>query len=66
MIDGNGNWTHKEKFDDSDIIGTHVDGRSGVETRTNMGMIVYSKTGAHVYPRKEEDDESNRIRRPEG
>ena len=66
VIDGNSNWTHKEKFDDSDIIGTHVDGRSGVETRTNMGMIVYSKTGAHVYPRKEEDDESNRIRRPEG
>lgn len=59
VIDGNGNWTHKEKFDDSDIIGTHVDGRSGVETRTNMGMIVYSKTGTHVYPRKEEDDESN-------
>lgn len=23
------------------------------ETRTNKGMIVYSKTGTHVYPRKE-------------
>lgn len=59
VIDGNGDWTHKEKIEDSHIIGTHVDGRSGVETRTNMGMIVYSKTGTHVYPRKEEDDESN-------
>lgn len=59
VLDGNGDWTHKEKIEDPHIIGTHVDWRSGVETRTNMGMIVYSKTGTHVYPRKEEDDESN-------
>ena len=54
VIDGNGNWTHKEKIEDSKIIGTHVDNYSKKETKTNKGMIVYSKTGTHIYPRKEE------------
>ena len=53
VIDGNGDWTHKEKIEDSNIIGTYVDD-SKKETKTNKGMIVYSKTGSHVYPRKEE------------
>lgn len=52
ITDRHGNWTHKEKFDDSKIIGTHVDA-DGTETRTNKGVIAYSKTGTHVYPRKE-------------
>lgn len=52
ITDRHGNWTHKEKFDDSEIIGTHVD-TDGSETRTNKGIISYSKTGTHVYPRKE-------------
>lgn len=52
ILDKNGNWTHKEKFDDTKIIGTHVD-MDGTETRTNKGVISYSKTGTHVYPRKE-------------
>ena len=52
IIDKRGNWTHKEKFDSSYIIGTHVD-TDGTETRTNKGIIAYSKTGTHVYPRKE-------------
>lgn len=47
------NWLRKEKVVDSQIIGTHVD-RTGVETRTNKAMIVYSKTGTHIYPRKED------------
>lgn len=54
VFDGNGDWTRKEKFMDADIIGTHVEQSSGSETKTNQGMIVYSKTGTHVYPRKEE------------
>lgn len=33
-------------------IGMHVD-IDGTETRTNKGVIAYSKTGMHVYPRKE-------------
>ena len=52
IMDSHGNWTNKEKFDDSDIIGTHVD-VYGMETKTNKGVIAYSKTGTHVYPRKE-------------
>lgn len=54
VIDSNGNWTHKEKVEDSKIIGVHVNIYSGEETKTNKGMIVYSKTGTHIYPRKEE------------
>lgn len=52
VVDSNNQWTGKEKFSDSEVIGTHVD-TDGIETRTNKGMIVYSKTGTHVYPRKE-------------
>ena len=52
LRDRNGKWLHKEKFDSSNVIGTHVDD-TGIETKTNKGMIIYSKTGTHVYPRKE-------------
>lgn len=52
LVDDEGRWLHKEKIDVSDTIGVHVD-KNGKETRTNKGMIVYSKTGTHVYPRKE-------------
>lgn len=52
ILDKHKNWTRKEKFDDTNIIGTHVD-TDGTETRTNKGVIAYSKTGTHVYPRKE-------------
>lgn len=52
ITDKHGNWTHKEKFNDSKIIGTHVD-VDGVETKTSNGIIAYSKTGTHVYPGKE-------------
>lgn len=52
VVDSNNQWTGKEKFSDSEVIGTHVD-MNRTETKTNKGMIVYSKTGTHVYPRKE-------------
>ena len=52
IMDRNENWTHKETFDAPDIIGIHVD-TNGIETATNKGVIAYSKTGTHVYPRKE-------------
>lgn len=52
VMDKNGNWTNKERFDASNVIGIHVD-IDGAETRTNKGVISYSKTGTHVYPRKE-------------
>lgn len=52
IMDRHGKWTNKEKFDHTEIIGTYVD-TDGTETRTNKGIITYSKTGAHIYPRKE-------------
>lgn len=54
LCNRNGNWLRKEKFDDSKIIGTQVN-VDGIGTRTNKGMIVYSKTGTHVYPKKENE-----------
>lgn len=46
-------WTKRERVTASEIIGTHVDPSTGVETKTKVAMIVYSKTGTHIYPRKE-------------
>ncbi len=55
LIDGKtGEWLHKEKVTSPHIIGTHVDSEDGTETKTNKAMITYSKTGTHIYPRKEE------------
>lgn len=53
VLSRNGEWTHKEKVKSPDIIGEHVD-QNGIQTKTNKAMIVYSKTGTHIYPRKEE------------
>lgn len=40
------------------FIGTYVD-VDGNETRSDRAMIIYSKTGTHIYPiRKENDDET--------
>ena len=52
--DGHGNWTHKERFSDINTIGIHIDKHTGMESKTKGGTIVYSKTGTHVYPRKDE------------
>lgn len=53
IMDHQGNWTKKEKFDNGTTIGMHTD-TNGIEIETSKGIIVYSKTGTHVYPRKEE------------
>lgn len=55
ILDSKGKWTNKEKVNASDIVGTHVD-MDGTETRTNKCTIAYSKTGTHIYPRKEKND----------
>lgn len=52
------NWLRKEKVVSSHIIGTYVNPDNGEEIKTNKAMIVYSKTGTHIYPRKEENDEN--------
>ena len=52
FIDESGNWNRRERVEAPYIIGTHVD-MNGIETKTKKAMIVYSKTGSHIYPRKE-------------
>lgn len=53
FIDKNGNWNRKEMVVSDEIIGTYVNPSDNKETRTNKAMIIYSKTGTHIYPRKE-------------
>lgn len=57
FIDKNGKWTHREMVTSSKIIGVHVDPSSGDETQTHKAMIVYAKTGTHIYPRKDGSDD---------
>ena len=58
LVDDSDNWLRKERISCDEKIGMYVDG-DGTETETHCAMIVYSKTGAHVYPRKEEENESD-------
>ena len=55
IMDSNGNWTNKESVTNDKDIGIHVS-RSGVNTETNTGTIVYSRTGAHIYPAEKGDE----------
>ena len=53
-----GNGSHRERITAKEDIGTYVD-VDGNETRSDRAMIIYSKTGTHIYPiRKENDDET--------
>ncbi len=52
IVKGN-RWTNQERVQAKEIIGTHVDQETGVETETKNAVIVYSKTGTHIYPGKE-------------
>ncbi|WP_195982780.1 DUF5662 family protein [Ruminococcus sp. 1001275B_160808_F8] len=56
-LDRNGHWNHRERITADHDIGTYVD-ESGNEVVSNTAMIVYSKTGTHVYParRKEKNN----------
>lgn len=56
MIDENGNWLHKERVQADHVFGIHVDWETGKETETSKGMIIYSKTGTHIIPRKEDNE----------
>lgn len=50
ILDKNGNWTHKEAVENDEDIG--VRRRPGAnDITTKKAMIVYSKTGSHIYPR---------------
>lgn len=59
LLDKNGNWLRKEKFTDTKAIGVHLD-INGKKVETDAGMIVYSKTGTHVYPRRSNKYENNK------
>ena len=55
IVEGIG-WTNKERVISSRVIGAYVNPKDDKETEVNTAVIVYSKTGAHIYPaqRKEE------------
>lgn len=52
IIKGN-TWNKRERVVSSEVIGTHIDPDTGEKTKTSAAMIVYAKTGTHIYPRKE-------------
>lgn len=47
-----GSWNHRERVTSSYIIGAHVD-EYGEVTESKQAIIVYSKTGSHIYPAQE-------------
>ena len=53
-----GEWTRRERVNCDEIIGVYVDSKTGVKTKTKSAMIVYSKTGSHIYPRKDDKNGS--------
>ena len=53
VIDRNGDWTYQERVVSKENAGIYVDDITKNETQTDKLMIVYSKTGTHIYPRKE-------------
>jgi hypothetical protein len=55
LRDGKGNWNHRERVVSPNIIGTHVD-LDGAETKSNVAIIAYSKTGSHIYPAKRKEN----------
>lgn len=53
LFDENGEWLRKERVDARENFGVHVSPETGEETETSKGMLIYSKTGTHLVPRKE-------------
>ena len=51
LTDRNGNWYNRERVICPENVGMHVD-QTGKETPSNIAIIIYSKTGSHVYPGK--------------
>lgn len=52
VLDRNDNWTGKEKVVNTSDIGVYISPNNNKEENTKAAMIVYSKTGSHIYPRK--------------
>lgn len=47
-------WQKKERVVSDTEIGVYIDPKTKEKITTKYGMIVYSKTGSHIYPRKGE------------
>ena len=54
IIYSKGNWTNKERVEASETLGVHISPDDNKETETKKATIVYSKTGSHIIPRKDE------------
>ena len=52
VLSDSGDWLHMERVIYHDKIGVLVDNQTGEEKPTQKAMIRYSKTGAHIHPRK--------------
>lgn len=50
----NGEWKNKERVTSDDVLGVYVDPDTGEEIETHNATIVYSKTGSHIIPRRED------------
>lgn len=53
ILDSDGNWTNKERVLNNEPIGKYISS-NGKEAETKKVIIVYSNTGSHLYPGKEE------------
>ena len=53
LVTSDGRWLHKERVSADATIGVYADS-DGNESESSNAMIVYSKNGAHIYPRKGE------------
>ena len=49
---GTGQWigSHKERVNFGKVIGSYVDNETGKTVKTTVGIIHYSKSGAHIVP----------------
>lgn len=48
-LDHKGDWNHRERIFADEDIGIYVN-EQGEEIPSNVGMIIYSNTGTHIYP----------------
>lgn len=58
-FDRHGNWVNKEIVTANKTIGTYINPDTGEETQSNKAVIVYSKTGAHIYPVRPSKEKEN-------
>lgn len=53
-----GAWISKERVRSETPIGVYID-KDGKACETHNAMIIYSKTGTHIYPIREDTDENS-------